>query len=167
MLSQERDGEEKGLWPESKRNRTWIIFTTRFSYHRQHGNDSYSRLQEACLFDHKKVRETLQQVYAVDLMQVELLTAALSHHVLAWSRSSWHNQQSRYKWAIGSLCTCYKRSDNRWDVQICNYCGHSFSFVFSGFTNTPTGRLISDTSTRPYQARVSYYSYCELTSMLT
>ena len=35
-------------------------------------------------------------------------------------------------------------------------------FVFSGFTNTPTGRLISDTSTRPYQARVSYYTVCLL-----
>ena len=34
MLSQERDGEGKGLWPESKRNRTWTILTTCFIYQR-------------------------------------------------------------------------------------------------------------------------------------
>ena len=74
----------KGLGPENKRNRTWMIFTTRFFYHRRYGNNSYSCLQEACLFNCRKVRETLQQDHAVDPVQAELLTALLSHHVLAW-----------------------------------------------------------------------------------
>ena len=92
MLSQERDGEEKGLRSESKRNRTCIIFTTHFFYHRLHGNDSYSRLQEVCLFDRRKVWETLQQEHTVDPMQIELLTAC----ALRRSRSSRHNH-ARHK----------------------------------------------------------------------
>ena len=49
-----------------------------------HGNNSNGRLQGDRLNDFRKVREAIQQNYAMDQMQAELFTVALCHHVPAW-----------------------------------------------------------------------------------
>ena len=91
MLSQERDGKEKGLWPENKRNWTQIIFTTRFS--------TTGGMGMTAIVVHKRLASLIAEMYekrysnTMQWIQCRLSYSLLRSAImcLRGSRSSQHN----------------------------------------------------------------------------